>query len=313
MLCTYCALIQHEPRFEPAEFATLRDSIASMITALDDAAHTSADPGAPPPVIVSNVAHNGQRGRPRHEIDPDFLREALTMGTLADIARSTGQSVRTVRRRALELGLVQPGVAPICHQTEADGSVSQVHQNQPGHPPPLSDDDLDRLLSHALQDFPNFGRRMLKGWLSSIGHEVPRSRIEASCLRIRGPPGLFGGRAPRRREYHVLGANSLWHHDGQHGKPRPTRSHTPCSYPTGLIRYKFVIHCFIDGKSRFVVGVGVHDNNRAATVLDLFLRSTELYGMPSRVRGDHGTENLRVAEYMEQVNGAGRGSYIWGR
>lgn len=184
-----CALIQHEPRFEPAEFATLRDSIASMITALDDAAHTSADPGAPPPVIVSNVAHNGQRGRPRHEIDPDFLREALTMGTLADIARSTGQSVRTVRRRALELGLVQPGVAPICHQTEADGSVSQVHQNQ-------------------LQDFPNFGRRMLKGWLSSIGHEVPRSRIEASCLRIRGPPGLFGGRAPRRREYHVLGANS---------------------------------------------------------------------------------------------------------
>lgn len=35
--------------------------------------------------------------------------------------------------------------------------------------------------------------------------------------------------------------------------------------------------------------------------------------MPSRTRGDHGTENLLVAQYMEEMRGIERGSYIWGR
>lgn len=80
-----------------------------------------------------------------------------------------------------------------------------------------------------------------------------------------------------------------------------------------LVRFKIVIHCFIDGKSRFIVAIGAHDNNRAQTVLELFLSATASYGVPSRVRGDHGTENVRVAEFMERTNGPNRGSYIWGR
>ncbi|KIO19209.1 hypothetical protein M407DRAFT_48023, partial [Tulasnella calospora MUT 4182] len=31
------------------------------------------------------------------------------------------------------------------------------------------------------------------------------------------------------------------------------------------------------------------------------------------VRGDHGTENIEVAAFMEEYRGQGRGSYIWGR
>ena len=72
-------------------------------------------------------------------------------------------------------------------------------------------------------------------------------------------------------------------------------------------------HCFVDGHSRFVTGIGVHPNNRAETVLTLFLESITKHGVPSRVRGNHGTENLRVAEWMETHRGLGRGSYIWGR
>lgn len=39
-------------------------------------------------------------------------------------------------------------------------------------------------------------------------------------------------------------------------------------------------------------------NNRAATVLDLFLEVHEEYGMPSCMRGDHGGEDIDVATYM---------------
>jgi hypothetical protein len=56
-----------------------------------------------------------------------------------------------------------------------------------------------------------------------------------------------------------------------------------------------------------------HDNNRAQTVLNLFLEAIHVHGCPSRVRGDHGVENLRVAEFMETNFGHERGSYIWGR
>ena len=48
-------------------------------------------------------------------------------------------------------------------------------------------------------------------------------------------------------------------------------------------------------------------------MLDLFLGLIEVHGLPSRVRGDHGVENLLVAAYMGEVRGEGRGSYIWGR
>jgi hypothetical protein len=82
---------------------------------------------------------------------------------------------------------------------------------------------------------------------------------------------------------------------------------------SGLIRWKIVIHGFIDGKTRFIVGLRAHNNNRAATVLSFFLDIISVHGCPSRVRGDHGVENVRVADYMEEKMGPDRGSYIWGR
>ena len=53
--------------------------------------------------------------------------------------------------------------------------------------------------------------------------------------------------------------------------------------------------------------------NHAETVGDLFEDTCEVFGYPSRVCGDHGTENVYVAAHMEEVRGTGRGSYIWGR
>lgn len=74
-----------------------------------------------------------------------------------------------------------------------------------------------------------------------------------------------------------------------------------------------VIHAFVDGFSHLVTAIQANDNNRANTVLSLFLDGIETHATPSRVRGDHGVENLGVARYMEENFGSERGSYIWGR
>jgi len=81
----------------------------------------------------------------------------------------------------------------------------------------------------------------------------------------------------------------------------------------GLIRWGIPIHGFIDGYSRLITCMRAANNNRAHTVLELFKDGVEKYGLPSRVRGDHGVENLQVAAFMELSRGEGRGSYIWGR
>ncbi len=54
-------------------------------------------------------------------------------------------------------------------------------------------------------------------------------------------------------------------------------------------------------------------NNKADTVLQCFVDGTDRFGIPMRVRGDRGTENVDVARYMVQVRGMNRGSFICGR
>ncbi len=97
-----------------------------------------------------------------------------------------------------------------------------------------------------------------------------------------------------RRTYSVAGPNSLWHLDGHHS----------------LINWGFVVHGAIDGFSRLIVFLRCSTNNKSNTVKNLFLSATEQYEWPSRVRTDHGGENVQVWQLMEEMRGLNRGSYI---
>ena len=302
---------------------------------------------------VMTTIHAGGRGRPRIILDRDWLGWALTQRTISGLAKFLGISRSTVREAALEYGLLSPGANPfpeahppleqgehrdsnpvtdagqesqddllepnISYPTAAPDQVD-LAPSPPQPPRPgieisvISDEDLDELIGRLRFHFRQAGVTMLHGMLRRLGHRIPHARIRQALLRIDPVRRVFERLTIRRRKYKVPGPNFLWHHDGQHGFFFQLTLQSGTYYVClGLIRWKIVIHGFIDGHSRLVTGLRASNNNLATTVLGLFLDAVLTYGVPLRMRGDHGGENVLVAAWMEQFRGPNRGSYIWGR
>ncbi|KAG6849056.1 hypothetical protein H0H93_011639 [Arthromyces matolae] len=340
-LAQYTALVnEHRQIFGADELDVIHSNLAIMHNDVDQQHREALDESNyGHPEIIRRIPTGG-RGRPRIVIDPDFLRWAYTVRSTASIANFLNVSRNVVRQQLLDLGIAEPQEQPYIlgesyrnlesppegdtdldaesltrGNTNTDGNSEDellepsLQELFPGDQAPvvitsytgpistLSDSELDDLILRLRSHFRRAGITMLHGMLQRLGHRVPRARIQEALLRIDPVRRVFERIRIRRREYSVPGPMYLWHHDGQHG----------------LIRWGIVIHGFIDGYSRLITGLRAHNNNSAQAVLDLFLEACQKYGVPSRVREDHGLENLFVAAWMEQNLGSGRGSYIWGR
>jgi hypothetical protein len=196
----------------------MRRDVRNMIDSLDTARHASRDQPDGPSFEILSTTRTGRRGRPRKEINAEWLARMSQIRKKPGISTLVGVSSRTVRRRMLEYGLSSPGIAPVQRQQLADGSWSLIYNSIPALPPRYSDAQVDAIVASHLEIFPNFGRSMLVGSLLSSGQHLTRKELRASYDRLQGGPSqTFSDRRIHRRAYHVAGPNSLWHHDGQHG------------------------------------------------------------------------------------------------
>ncbi|KAJ7728130.1 hypothetical protein B0H14DRAFT_2410102, partial [Mycena olivaceomarginata] len=206
------------------------------------------------PVLVQTISSGGP-GRPRIYIDPDFLRWAYGQRSTAGISRFLGVGRSTVRNALIEHGIAQPQPTPFQTDSSPTDDIDDIDDNNDiddnddildpdlpipaaGEFPPgienlappsqpttsftgpvseISDDDLDMLLLRLRTHYRRAGLSMLNGMLRRLGHRVPTERVRQSLLRIDPVRRIFERIRIRRREYRVLGPNSLWHHDGQHG------------------------------------------------------------------------------------------------
>ena len=153
----------------------------------------------------------------------------------------------------------------------------------------MSEAQLDAIVRSIKEEHPNDGEIMVTGHLLKQGIKVQRAKLRASIHRI-DPQGVVqrSSVAVRRREYHVQSPNKVWHIDGHHK----------------LIKWRLVTHGGIDGYSQVITYLRCSSNNRADTVLSAFRSAVDTYGLPDKVRSDHGGENLEMWHMMMEEHGS---------
>ena len=189
------------------------------------------------------------------------------------IANCLGVSPKTLYRRRIEYGIADSYTA-------------------------IAEEELESNIRDILRLTPYSGETYIRGALRSRNIYIPRWRVREALQTIDPINRAIRRRyAIQRRLYNVRKPNHLWHIDSNHK----------------LIDWRFVLHGCIDGYSRAIIYWKCFTNNMASTVLQCFVNGTQEFGLPARVRGDRGVENVDVARFMIAHRGLNRGSFIAGR
>lgn len=247
-------LLQNAHVFEASELDTLQTNITLIqIDICQQYRETLDRSHHGHPTIVWTV-HSGCRGRPRIQIDSDFLRWAYAHRSVAGISWFLHVGRNAVRNALIEYGIAEPqdnpfpiwetseneridseGSHPVQQDDFLDPSLSptdlpdNVFYTNPNNVPPtmsftgplstLTNDELDILIQRLREHYGRAGVTMIDGMLRSLGYRLPRECIRESLMRIDPVRRVFQQIQIRRRVYSVPGPNALWHHDGQHGMP----------------------------------------------------------------------------------------------
>ena len=234
-------------------------------------------PSSPAEILpFSTFTYSGNAGKPKINVSKELLVGIREIGhSWETIAGMLMVSKSTILRRVKEFDL--------------------HHLNRFTD---ITDEELTIIIQSFIQFHGNFvGYSLVRGHLKSIGIRVQQHRIRTILRRLDPESSsLRWAIVVSRRSYNVRSPNSLWHIDGHHS----------------LVTYKFVIHGAIDGFSRLITYLHCSTNNRSETVLNLFENATNEYGVPSRIRTDHGGENVLIWKMMEELRGRNRGSALKG-
>ncbi|TFY60474.1 hypothetical protein EVJ58_g5126 [Rhodofomes roseus] len=229
-------------------------------------------------VVVANpvtITRTGRRGRPKKVISKAWLEETFAPYrsiTIQQAANALGVHWTTVSR----------------YMRKYDISISYA---------PLSDEQVDQLVRAFKVERPNAGIRHVHSYFRTQWLRIQRQRIIDSLHRVDAiGAALRHKKAVARRVYSVPRPNHLWHIDGHHK----------------LIRWGIVFHGGIDGCDDEVVMMRAANNNRPETVLIRFDEAVQIHGLPLRVRGDRGGENILVSSYMIMRRGPNRASFMFG-
>ena len=207
------------------------------------------------------TTHYGRAGRPSYEIDVEQVKLLRAYYfKWESIAKIFGIHRTTLWRRIKDCDFY------------AESNIA------------MSNGELDDLIKSIKNEHPLSRERIIIGILRAKGVSVERWKIRESIHRV--DPFSAAIRWIQKHPrwiYSVPGPNSLCHNDGLQK----------------LIHWKFVIHACIDGFSRMVTSLVCDSDNRTETALKAFVSGINVFGLPARVRGDCGTENVAIAEYMQ--------------